>query len=404
MDAAHVRKLNILYGNDVHRLEIKWSLTIFSLSSRAEAASASNKMSIASRAGESHNVTGHFLLPGLIDTPFVYRVRRTRDGGIYCLRQVDVFQHNNPPKRRGRRSKQQDSDENNVPSEESAATPCFTTTVSFKRLEEYGTLPTPDLPPRPSPPLEYVPFRHVTHSSDHLIRNFPPLSQPPESHDYAPSADFSWYIAAAKNGGIEDMASICPGVEMRKPDLESWHQEKRAFAGMTPGPGAYRLLHLYRIIDDDGVGERSDLLGLEGNEYWDQVNLHACAHLYASDRNGLFLIARALGFGGGAFRVTSLSHSVVFHAPPEEFLMTRGEGEQRRWFVQEAWSSVSGGNRGMHESRLWRWDEESKQGALIAGTWQDGMVRLANKHFLDMGDGSDGEETPDINERDKPKL
>ena len=313
------------------------------------------------------NITGHFLLPGRLDVPFIYCVRRTRDGGIYCLRQIDAYQLDEP-----------------LSSVKLALTPCFVATASFKRQEEYGTVPTPHLPQQPIPPLKYIPWRLESLPSDHLIRTFPQLAQAPTSHDHAPSADFSWYVLAARSGGIEDSAPAFPGVEMRKPDLEPWHEQNGAFAGMSPGPSAYRLLHVYRIIEDDGA-DPPDLLGLPGNEHWDKVNLHAAAHLYASDRNGLFLIARALGFGSGNFRITSLSHSVVFHAPPEEFLMANEDGSTR-WFVQEAWTSVGGGNRGMHESRLWRWNEESKQGALVAGTWQDGMVRLTGKNFLGGGD------------------
>ena len=39
-----------------------------------------------------HQVTGYFLLPGAIDIPYIYRIRRIRDGGMYCLRGVDVYQ------------------------------------------------------------------------------------------------------------------------------------------------------------------------------------------------------------------------------------------------------------------------------------------------------------------------
>ena len=39
-----------------------------------------------------HNVTGHFLLLGDCQAPFQYSVRCIRDGGVYCLRSVEVYQ------------------------------------------------------------------------------------------------------------------------------------------------------------------------------------------------------------------------------------------------------------------------------------------------------------------------
>ena len=39
-----------------------------------------------------HNVSGSFLLPGLLDLPFIYKVHNIRDGRSYCTRIVNVTQ------------------------------------------------------------------------------------------------------------------------------------------------------------------------------------------------------------------------------------------------------------------------------------------------------------------------
>ena len=64
-----------------------------------------------------HNCTCHFLLLGDTAIPFRYVVKRVRDGGVYCLRTVDVFQESKAA--------------------EGGKTPCFVMTVSFKRDEEW---------------------------------------------------------------------------------------------------------------------------------------------------------------------------------------------------------------------------------------------------------------------------
>jgi acyl-CoA thioesterase len=72
----------------------------------------------------------------------------------------------------------------------------------------------------------------------------------------------------------------------------------------------------------------------------------------------------------------SLSHSVVFHVPTSELLF-KGENEEggnSEWYIQEAWTPRSGQGRGMHESRIW-----SPSGKHVASTWQEGLVRRAER-------------------------
>lgn len=136
-----------------------------------------------------------------------------------------------------------------------------------------------------------------------------------------------------------------PGLDVRKVDMSIFNNNKQ--------PEDWRQLSYYRCL---------------GEVPLDLPNLHACAHLYASDRNSLFLISNAVGFGDEIGSMGSLSHSVVFHVKSDELLM---KGED--WWCQEAWTSRSEGGRGMHESHIWNKDE-----VMIASTWQEGQVRKAD--------------------------
>lgn len=146
---------------------------------------------------------------------------------------------------------------------------------------------------------------------------------------------------------------LFPGLDIRKVDMSSHNA--------SAPPLSYRTIALYRPF---------------GPLPTSLPNLHACAHLYASDKNSLFLVSNALGFGDHVGTMGSLSHSVVFHVRSEELLL-KGEDEEGwkgEWWVQEAWTSRSGQGRGMHESRIW-----SPSGVHVASTWQEGLVRKAEK-------------------------
>ncbi|KXT16706.1 hypothetical protein AC579_5261 [Pseudocercospora musae] len=124
------------------------------------------------------------------------------------------------------------------------------------------------------------------------------------------------------------------------------------------------------------------------------ANLHAIAHLFASDRNSLFVIPRHLGVGMELKRTASLSHTVIFHVHLDQMLMgdeppgrnsksppteNWGDGEAdeegRKWYVQESWMTRAGGGRGLHHSRIW----EPETGVHVATTIQDGLVRFAER-------------------------
>lgn len=143
--------------------------------------------------------------------------------------------------------------------------------------------------------------------------------------------------------------------------------------GGKDGEGAtrWRQLIFYRIILDDDVdatthGERKD------SDLTD-LNLHAAAHLYASDRNSLFLIQHAAGFQRIRTNMASLSHTVIFHQPADALRMVDDQGKPK-WFVQESWTTFSADKRGCHNSYLW----DFEKGLVLATTIQDGMMRFPN--------------------------
>jgi acyl-CoA thioesterase len=126
--------------------------------------------------------------------------------------------------------------------------------------------------------------------------------------------------------------------------------------------------------------------------YTQDANLHAVAHLYASDRNSLFIIPNLLGVGDKFTRMASLSHTVIFHVGVDQLLVpdepvdkppnaaptqrsASGPSEkskERKWFMQESWTTRATGGRGLHTSRLW----DPATGVHLATTIQDGLIRL----------------------------
>lgn len=165
----------------------------------------------------------------------------------------------------------------------------------------------------------------------------------PSSHREAPQVDAPWYLKLAAEQGL---TYHFPGLEMRRVDM-------RAFNTNMP-PSEYRQLTYYRPL---GLLPPTD------------YNLHACAHLYASDRNSLFVVSNAVGFGDEVSVMGSLSHSVVLHVGSAELVLRGGQ-----WWCQEAWTPRSEGGRGLHESRIW-----DVAGRHVASTWQDGLVRRAER-------------------------
>ena len=138
-----------------------------------------------------------------------------------------------------------------------------------------------------------------------------------------------------------------------------------------------------------------------------EANMHACAHLYASDRNSLFIIPNHLDRARDYTRMASLSHTVIFHVgikdltmPPEPRINhpdadptlwedgslplcnleahEKGDKDGRKWFVQESWMTRASGGRALHTSRMW----DYATGVHIATTIQDGLIRFKSDNKL----------------------
>lgn len=268
-------------------------------------------------------MTGYFILPGGTSTPFVYRVRRIRDGGAYCLRSVDVYQNTEMAK--------------------NMTVPCFVATVSFKRDERNSK--------------KSIDFGHQNAPEDHVRKTYASVLEGKQimDHPRAPGSDAEWWYKADREDW-NHAADVFPGIDLRKVNMDKYNGIIKE--GNMQNAGNVRQLHFYRVLRDEGDME-------------EDLNLDACAHLYASDRNGLFLIPRALGYSERYVAMGTLSHTVVFHHPASHLKMTKDSGESK-WFVQEAWTSHSGEGRGCHESRLW----EYEGGRILATTMQDGMIRI----------------------------
>ncbi|KAK1044794.1 hypothetical protein LTR33_015268, partial [Friedmanniomyces endolithicus] len=221
------------------------------------------------------NVTGWFLLPGKADERFIYNVRIIRNGG-YSTRGVDVVQESDPGV-------------------------CFTCTCSFKKPEKEST-PRIDIRQRLDLRKEF----------SAVLRD-----KQPHEHEEMPGVDAPWYWEFSKrNGGYTDPF---PGLHLHKVDMDLYNNPK-ASDGLD-----HRNLKYYSVRGDmPAVGE--------------DANIHLCAHLYASDRNSLFVISNHLGVGNDYSQMGSLSHTVIFHGTAEELDMIDRKTGGARWFCQEAWT------------------------------------------------------------------
>jgi hypothetical protein len=89
----------------------------------------------------------------------------------------------------------------------------------------------------------------------------------PDDHPECPGVDspYMWEIER-KRGWVDKF----PGLKTRKVDMMKWNEGRK--------PLERRQLMFYKVI-----GEMPSVV--------EDANLHAIAHLYASDRNGLFIVS-----------------------------------------------------------------------------------------------------------------
>ena len=231
--------------------------------------------------------------------------------------------------------------------------------MSFKRSEKHDT--------------RNIPIAHQSEPTGYLREKYRSVleGKEPESHPAAPSADTLVWMGKPRPEGSTSGAWL-PGVDIRKVDMKAYNG--LVGEGGEGKVGEWRQLAFYRIlVDEEDRREDPD----------NELQLHISAHLYASDRNSLFMIQRAYGYQRRETRMGSLGHTVVFHGGVERLRMAdfKGGRPESKWFVQEAWTSNSGENRGCHESRLWDWDK----GEVVATTLQDGMVRVSAERADDAG-------------------
>lgn len=266
-------------------------------------------------------MAGSWVLPGRLDVPYVYTVRHIRDGSLYCTRSIEARQD-------GRI--------------------CFSGLCSFKRREEERFNHQP------------VPGQHRFKS---ILNGYRPEDYPP-----SPSVDAEWWIQYSKGGDIAEREF--PGVDVRKVDMKDYNQTEE----VKQSPEKYRQLHFYSLKGSPAALPSAELKSKDRAGEFD--NLYACAHMYASDKNSLLLIPRALG-QPNFDAMASLTLTVIFHQHGEALKMINWGASSKstdglpKWFLQEGWTPRSGENRAVHESYLW-----SPDGTLLATTLQDSLLRL----------------------------
>ncbi|KAF2168226.1 hypothetical protein M409DRAFT_53525 [Zasmidium cellare ATCC 36951] len=202
----------------------------------------------------------------------------------------------------------------------------------------------------------------------------------PWSFPECPGFDVPWYWREQANGKKND---IFPGLDTRKADLSKYNQNRH--------PLDRRQLVFYRSI---------------GTIPADDVNMHLCAQLYASDRNSLFIVANALDIGDLYTGMGSLIHQVIFHTGAEDLGFGEDVGEEgSRWFCKEDSCTRYANGRGLFFSRVW-----SPEGRHVMTVTQDGMVRLPREggegKVEDVVKGWDGLEPEEMQQvrRGKGKL
>ncbi|KAJ5620654.1 hypothetical protein N7510_004638 [Penicillium lagena] len=278
-----------------------------------------------------HDMTGSFILAGRLDVPYIYTVRHIRDGKMYCTRSVDARQNGKI---------------------------CFSGLCSFKRDEKQQT------------------FGHQPQTAQ---QRFAPIlnAKRAEEQPLSPSVDADWWIDAVNQGNIVEREF--PGLDVRKVDMEDYNSSPE----VKDHPEKYRQLTQYRMKgspDLDPCATISQIREREAEGEYD--NLYACAHMYASDKNSLLLIPRALGIKHWT-EMASLTLMVIVHHYGPALRMVDWDAVDKdsgkadplnlpmKWFVQENWTPRSAENRAVHESYLW-----SPDGTLLATTIQDSMLRL----------------------------
>ncbi|KAH9828897.1 Thioesterase-like superfamily [Teratosphaeria destructans] len=169
----------------------------------------------------------------------------------------------------------------------------------------------------------------------------------PQDFEECPGIDAPWYWKRRKATGINDEF---PGLECRKVDMAAFNGSRH--------PLDRRQLIMYRTLGAMPA----------------DPNMHLCAHLYASDRNSLYMVSNHLNMGDTWTQMASLAHTVIFHTDMQDlgFSERPGEaGDDERWFIKEDSTDRVAHGRGTYRSRVF-----SPSGVHVATVLQDGMIRL----------------------------
>lgn len=315
-----------------------------------------------------HSISGNFLLPGKLDSKFEYRVKIIRNGKGIRVRGVEVFQES--------------AKENAKKGKEGGKEMFFIATCSFKLREHFQISVQQE---------EGDDFLEDDFYGEELYGGvLKGKKDPMRDLEEVPGMDLTFYrkkILEYEDGeegkGKHD---AFPGLQCRKVDMREWNS--------TRHPMERRQLIFYRMIfDREKEGEKEE----EGMN----MNMQLCAHLYASDRNSLFIVANLFDLGDLWTNMSSLSHTVIFHAEEGEMKFgssstsetktsttsttttkrtkspfhkanNNNDDEGGRWFCMEVFGSRIHGGRAVHNCRIF-----NDEGTHIATCMQDGLIRFA---------------------------
>lgn len=332
-----------------------------------------------------HSISGNFLLPGKLDSKFEYRVKKIRNGKGIRVRGVEVFQDG-----KSKGGKEEGGKEGKEM--------FFIATCSFK-LREHSQISI-----------------QQQEGDDFLVDDFygekvyggvlKGKTDPMRDLEEVPGMDLTFYrkkILEYEDGeegkGKHD---AFPGLQCRKVDMREWNSKRH--------PMERRQLIFYRVIfDREKGGEEEKEEEEEGMNM--NMNMQLCAHLYASDRNSLFIVANLFDLGDLFTNMSSLSHTVIFHAEEGEMRFgsasaskttttsssstttttkttktttkrtkspfhkennNNNDGGGGRWFCMEVFGSRIHGGRAVHNCRIF-----NDEGTHIATCMQDGLIRFA---------------------------
>ncbi|KAK7700554.1 hypothetical protein SLS57_012075 [Botryosphaeria dothidea] len=275
-----------------------------------------------------YNISGYFISAGISTVPFIYTITPLRTGKSFLTLTVLAHQPTSP-----------------LPQNTS---PCFTATISFKHPSPPYTpsSPTPTLSyqstPAEPPLTRFAAILHHTHPRALPIRKYTDV-----------------HAVIADTSPTPHRSPSFPGL--------SWAQLPYAHNALrrTPDPHHAHPQPARRVTCNAYTARG----GVRGD-----VNLAVCAHLFASDRETIYLAARHLGVRAEAARgtVASVSHKVVLHDLSWRGVgFPAGEEGDERWFVQEVETDRWADGRVVVRGRI----VDVETGAHVASTLQDGVLK-----------------------------